>query len=91
MMKNESKADRIIRFVLAIGFFLIGAYLLSGFWMYAFYVLGLIFLVTSLTGFCALYKLFGISTKKNPKMPMAKGAIKKNNGPMANKEMTQKK
>ena len=64
MIKNESALDRGIRLILAIVFFLIGEIVLKGFWMYLFYALGLIFLVTSLTGYCGLYRLFGISTIK---------------------------
>ena len=63
-MKNESSLDRIIRVVLAVVFFVLGAYVLTGALSIVAYVLGFIMLVTAATGFCLLYKLFGINTDK---------------------------
>lgn len=64
MKKNESNLDRVIRIVLAIVLFVVGLYSLSGVWQAVFYVVALILLFTGVSGFCALYKLFGISTYK---------------------------
>lgn len=63
MKKNMGNADRIIRIIVAAIFFylyftgtvtgLIGTILL---------IMGIVFIATSLIGFCGLYKLVGIST-----------------------------
>lgn len=64
MTKNENKTDRVIRVVLAAVFFLAGLIWLSAPWSYVLYALSAIMIVTAATGFCALYKLFGIDTTK---------------------------
>jgi hypothetical protein len=65
MSTNESGLDRIIRVVIAIaavagaaavGFGTVGAWLLL--------VVAGIMLVTAVTGFCPLYRVFGVSTCK---------------------------
>lgn len=65
MSRNESGLDRIIRVVIAIaavagaaavGFGSVGAWILL--------VVAGIMLVTAVTGFCPLYRVFGISTCK---------------------------
>lgn len=65
MTRNESGLDRIIRVVIAIaavagaaalGFGSVGAWILL--------VVAGIMLVTAVTGFCPLYRVFGISTCK---------------------------
>ncbi|MFA6301397.1 MAG: DUF2892 domain-containing protein [Candidatus Paceibacterota bacterium] len=68
MKKNESNLDRIIRIVLAVIFFAIGLWWLDGVWQTVFYVVALILLFTGVSGFCGLYKLFGISTCKGANM-----------------------
>ena len=62
-MKNVGQTDKMIRIIL-------GIVLLSMFFFVEgnakyFGVLGIIPLYTGLTGKCALYKLFGINTKKD--------------------------
>ena len=66
MGKNESGLDRLVRVVIAVaaiagafavGFGSVGAWILL--------VVAAIMLVTAATGFCALYRLFGISTRKS--------------------------
>ncbi|PIP27734.1 MAG: hypothetical protein COX30_00315 [Candidatus Moranbacteria bacterium CG23_combo_of_CG06-09_8_20_14_all_39_10] len=64
MQKNESKIDRIIRIVLGLVFLLLAFRFTADGLSLAFYILGVIMLVTTITGFCALYKIFGISTNK---------------------------
>ena len=65
MKKNESGLDRIIRIILAaVIAVLYFTGVLSGTWAIVLGIVGVISLVTGLTGFCALYKLFGISTLK---------------------------
>ena len=67
MSKNENGLDRIIRVVIAIaaiagaaavGFGTVGAWILL--------VVAGIMLVTAATGFCPLYRVFGINTCKVP-------------------------
>jgi hypothetical protein len=63
-MENENMWDRIIRFILAVVFFVVGSLYVDGAARLALYVLSLVMIITSTTGFCLLYKLFGINTKK---------------------------
>ena len=62
---NESMTDRIIRVV--IGVVMIAIYFLVpdllGAWNWLWWI-GIIPLATGAIGWCALYQLFGISTKK---------------------------
>lgn len=62
-MQNESTTDRIIRAIVGL-ILLVVAYLLSGILSIILYVVAAVSLFTASTGFCALYKLFGYSTKK---------------------------
>ncbi len=62
--KNIGKMDRIIRFVLGVGFLLVGIFFSSGILKVLLIILGIIGVFTSITGFCGIYKLFGISTLK---------------------------
>ena len=71
LQKNESFIDRGIRVVAGVVFFLVGYYYFSGWVAVVLYVLGTIALCTAATGFCALYKLLGISTLKKPVAPTA--------------------
>jgi ABC-type bacteriocin/lantibiotic exporter with double-glycine peptidase domain len=61
---NEGMTDRVIRVILSVVFFLVGYLMFIGLWQIVFYVLGLISLVTGITGFCAIYKIFGWSANK---------------------------
>jgi uncharacterized membrane protein HdeD (DUF308 family) len=63
-MKNESKNDRIIRAIVGIILFLIAYTFLSGVLQVVVYVLAVVAIVTAVTGFCLLYKFFGIDTNK---------------------------
>lgn len=62
MKLNESNTDRIVRFLLAIVFFVAAFALTSGVWAYLMGALGVVMLLTAAVGFCPLYALFGIST-----------------------------
>ncbi len=65
MIKNEGVIDRLIRLVLAIIFLVIAYfYAASGLWQTVFYVLAAVSLITTLTGFCLFYQIFGINTHK---------------------------
>ena len=65
MIKNESKLDRIIRLILAFIFFVLAFWFSAGLIQIILYVISAIMLITSITGFCLLYKIFGIDTNKN--------------------------
>jgi len=60
---NEGKTDRIIRAIIGV-VLLVAGYFVQQPWNYIVYVLGAISLVTSITGFCLIYKIFKINTKK---------------------------
>jgi low affinity Fe/Cu permease len=62
--QNEGRVDRILRLMVAVIIAAAAFYKFTGTWQIVLYVIAAIFLITSITGFCALYKLFGISTKK---------------------------
>ncbi len=64
MKTNESVADRWARAVLGIIVLYFAWSTFGGVWQIVGYVVGLILLLTAATGYCLLYTLFGISTKK---------------------------
>jgi hypothetical protein len=64
MHLNESRLDRAIRVVLGIALLGIGIGALHGILEILFIIVGAISLVTGITGFCALYRLLGLNTKK---------------------------
>ena len=65
MISNVSGVDRIVRVVIAIaaviGAFAVGASSVLGIILF---VVAAIMLITAAVGFCPLYRLFGLSTKK---------------------------
>nr|WP_120491409.1 DUF2892 domain-containing protein [Corynebacterium lactis] len=63
MKTNESGIDRIIRIVLAIVFGIV-AYKTSGALSVVMWVLTAIAGITGIVGFCPLYRIFGIATRK---------------------------
>ena len=67
MTTNESSIDRIIRVVLAVvafgAAFAVG---LGSFGGIVLAVVGVVLLVTAAVGFCPLYRVFGMSTRKVP-------------------------
>ncbi|MGQ9692222.1 MAG: YgaP family membrane protein [Thermaceae bacterium] len=63
MTVNESTADRVIRFVLALVLFYFSPQSASP-WNWILGLVGVVLLFTAITGFCALYKFLGISTKR---------------------------
>ncbi|MEF3245517.1 MAG: DUF2892 domain-containing protein [Caldisericaceae bacterium] len=65
LLPNENNLDRTIRII--VGLLLIGLSVfanLNGTLKIVFIVIGAIALITGLTGFCLLYKVFNFSTKK---------------------------
>lgn len=73
MKQNEGAIDRIIRFLAAVILAVFTYWGLSGAWQIAAYVIAAILLITAITGFCGLYKIFGISTIKRPKPDLSSG------------------
>lgn len=63
--KNESNLDRWLRAGLGVVLFLVASFWLSGWLQILFYVLAAIALITAITGFCALYGVFGFKTGKD--------------------------
>ena len=65
MKKNMSTSDRYVRLIITVG---IGALILlnvlKGPAAIVLGIIAFVFLLTTLTGFCPLYSIFGISTKK---------------------------
>lgn len=65
MRQNESNIDRIIRGVLgAVLLYLYFTKAVAGSLGIVALVVGVIALITAVTGFCGIYKLLGISTKR---------------------------
>jgi hypothetical protein len=65
MKTNESGTDRLIRIIAGVVLFMLGWGILKNNLLgIIFDILGIILFVTGITGFCGLYKLLGISTKK---------------------------
>jgi hypothetical protein len=62
MLKNEGMVDRIVRIIVGLVAVFLG-------WKvhYGFYIVAAIAFITAATGFCGLYKLLGINTKKGGK------------------------
>lgn len=62
--KNESRPDRIVRIVLGIGLLYAGVFYLTGTTQMVALILSVIALITGIVGFCGLYSMLGISSKK---------------------------
>jgi len=69
---NTGFNDRIVRFVVAITFFIIAFFWVSGVLEFLFYLFGALILITSFTGVCRIYKILGISSCKKEKFPARK-------------------
>jgi len=68
MKKNMGVIDRVIRFVLALGFIILYAtQTVVGTWGIVLLVIAAIFILTSLLGTCPLYLLFKIDTRSHSK------------------------
>jgi len=65
MKLNEGTFDRVVRVVLGVVLLYLGIMSVAGVWGIVLDVLGVIFLITGVVGFCPLYKLLGgFSTAK---------------------------
>jgi hypothetical protein len=62
MQKNESALDRSVRAVLGLAVLYFSFASLAGVWSFIGYLIGIILIVTAITGYCYLYKIFGIKT-----------------------------
>ena len=68
MKPNEGATDRIIRLILGVVLIIIGWLVLgNGTLGIIFDIIGVILLITGITGFCTIYRVLGISTIKTPK------------------------
>lgn len=68
MKTNMGKWDKVLRFLLAVAVALLVYYdVLQGPLAYILVVVAVVFFLTSLTGFCPLYGLLGISSTKRRK------------------------
>ncbi len=64
MKQNESTIDRTIRVIMGIMAFAAARFVFTGTLSTVLYVIGAIALVTGIIGFCGLYAVLGISTRK---------------------------
>jgi membrane-bound ClpP family serine protease len=68
MKPNEGSTDRIIRVIVGIVLIVIGWAVLGNNTLGVILdIIGVILLITAITGFCGIYRLLGISTIKTPK------------------------
>lgn len=65
LKQNENLTDRLLRGVLAEVFFITGYFWLAGVWQAVAYIMGAATLITALTGFCSVYSVAGVDTKKS--------------------------
>lgn len=66
MKQNIGVLDKVVRGVLGLGCVYIAAniYADARATSIIFFIIGFVLIITSMTGFCLIYKLFGIRTKK---------------------------
>lgn len=64
MKPNEGTTDRILRVIIGVIALMIGHSMLSGIVQTTVYIIGAVVLITGAVGFCGLYTLLGISTRK---------------------------
>ena len=63
MPVNESTTDRVIRFLLSLVLFYL-AFQSAAPWNWILGIVAAVLLFTAITGFCGLYRVLGISTKR---------------------------
>ena len=64
MKLNVGSTDKLVRYGLAIVFFLVAFFWVSGFWTWVFVALGLIMGITASLNFCPIWAMLGISTRR---------------------------
>jgi hypothetical protein len=62
--QNESNLDKNIRLVVGVVVLILALFVFSGVLQIIAFVIAFLAIFTGLTGFCVIYKLFGIKTKK---------------------------
>ena len=68
MKPNEGPTDRMVRLILGVVLIIIGWSVLGNSTLGIILdIIGLILVITGITGFCLVYKVFGMSTLKAPK------------------------
>lgn len=67
MKINVGTWDRALRMFVAFGAFAAGSLLVDGYARLALYVVSLVMVITSTTGFCLLYKVCSVDTSPNKK------------------------
>ena len=68
MKPNEGSTDRIVRVILGIVLIIVGWLVLGNSALGVILdIIGVILLITAITGFCLIYRLLGIGTIKTPK------------------------
>jgi hypothetical protein len=72
MKENVGMIDRMIRFILAIIFIILG--FMHSYWWF---IPAAVALITGLLGWCGLYAVFGISTCSSKEVKTAKSAKKR--------------
>jgi len=67
MKKNVGTVDKIVRGILGLVVIYLGVffYATSSVLSIVLFVIGLLLIITSMTGFCFLYTLIGVNTKKD--------------------------
>lgn len=64
MKVNEATWDRIVRVILGVALMVLGFGVLKGTGGTILGIIGIVPLLTGITGYCPLYSLLGISTKR---------------------------
>ncbi|MDP2343554.1 MAG: DUF2892 domain-containing protein [Deltaproteobacteria bacterium] len=73
MKTNVANPDRVIRTIIGIALFAVGFFApLGAALQIVAFVLGTVALATAVVGFCPLYRLLGISTRRAPAAPPAR-------------------
>jgi len=60
--QNEGSIDRIIRLIGGLIILLLAIYIFGGNLQIAAYIIGILAIITGLTGYCGIYALIGINT-----------------------------
>ncbi|MBO1436064.1 DUF2892 domain-containing protein [Meiothermus sp. CFH 77666] len=63
MVPNVGSTDRLVRYILAVVFFLIAFFGSSGIWAWVFGLLGVIMVVTATLNFCPIWAVFKVNTR----------------------------
>lgn len=63
-LQNENAIDRLIRLIIAAISLLAAYFWLGGVWQTVLYIVAVLMIVTGVTGFCGLYKIIKVDTKK---------------------------